>query len=83
VIYDSEGSVVRRLEQKQGAVISPGYVDFFNSHRCRSTVAEHHIVDTAPDGTETILATHTHGSDANGWLKAHFGSWAMEHGVSA
>lgn len=83
VIYDNDGDIVRRLEQEQGQVLDPGYVDFFDSPRCRPSVAEYHLVDIAPDGTKAVLATHTRGSDANVWLRTNFGIWATEHGIAA
>lgn len=83
VVYDAEDNIVRRLEQRRGQVVDPGYVDFFDSPRCRSSVSEYHIVDIAPDGTETVLATHTQGSAANRWLQTNFGNWVTDHGVAA
>lgn len=35
VIYDKDDNIVRRLEQVKGNCLDPGYVDFFNSMKCR------------------------------------------------
>ena len=80
VIYDEHDQVVRRLRQRQGAILQEGYVDFFNSSRCRPTVAEYHIVDVDErTGQETILATHTGAEQARAWLQTNFRLWVEQH----
>jgi hypothetical protein len=82
VIYDKENKIVRRLEQIKGDCLDEGFVDFFNSFKCRPSVQEYHFIDTDKNGTRTILASHTTPSDAHSWLKQNISIWAREHGIS-
>ena len=50
LIVDSTGKIVRRFEQIEGRCIDPGYVDYFESHRCRPALHERPIVDIDKDG---------------------------------
>lgn len=81
VIYDKDDNIVRRLEQVQGNCIEPGYVDFFNSFRCRPALYDYHIIDTDRDGKKQILATHSKPSEAKLWLMIHVPVWVKEHGI--
>jgi len=81
VIYDQHDNIVRRLEQITGACVDDGYVDFFNSPRCRPARCLHPIVDIAPDGAQTTL--HPDFQDhmvATQWLPL-LAAWVAQHGV--
>ena len=58
-IVDETGRIVRRFEQIEGRCIDPGYVDFFESHRCRPVVHEMPIVDIDQDG-KIVAVLHPH-----------------------
>lgn len=81
VIYDKANNIVRKLEQVKGDCIDEGYVDFFNSFSCRSSLDEYHMVDTDRNGKLQILATHTSPSDAHSWLQKNVPLWVQEHGI--
>ena len=49
-IIDQAGNIVRRFEQIEGRCIDPGYVDYFESHRCRPAVNERPIMDINEGG---------------------------------
>jgi hypothetical protein len=82
VIYDNSDNVIRRLEQVKGNCIDEGYVDFFNSYKCRPSVYDYHIIDTDKEGNKSILATHSYASDALGWLQQNFPKWVEKHSVN-
>ena len=82
VIYDKGDNIVRKLEQVKGSCIDEGYLDFFNSFRCRPSVHEYHIIDTDKDGNMKILATHTISSEAKLWLQENVPLWVQLHGIS-
>lgn len=79
-ILDQDRNIVRRLEQIVGTCIDPGYVDFFNSPRCRPSRFLYPLVDIAPDGTQQELHPDFHtrlGKDA---FFRIVGDWMGEHG---
>jgi hypothetical protein len=82
VMYNDKDEVIRRLEEVEGECLDPGYVDFFNSPKCRPAVYQHHIVDIAPDGTQTILSSNPErfGRDPGAWIEL-VGKWANEHAI--
>ncbi len=81
VIYSKDGAILRRFEQRAGEVLQEGYVDFFNSPRCRPTVRRLPVVDVAPDGAETVLLEDFRPSMGMETFSRTFGEWALRHGV--
>lgn len=81
VIYDNDDNIVRRLEQIKGDCLDEGYIDFFNSFRCRPSIHNYHIIDIDKEGKKSILATHTNPSEAFQWLTNNVPLWVKEHGV--
>ena len=79
VIYDRGNNIIRRLEQVKGDCIDPGYIDFFNSFKCRPSIHDYHIVDTDAHGNRTILATHNYPSNAHSWLAVNVPLWAQRY----
>jgi len=79
VIYDTNGNVIRELYEQKGSCVEPGYVDFFNTAKCKPSVHEYEIIDADKDGKQTVLATHTTPFDAQNWLKANFDEWVNKH----
>lgn len=79
-ILDEHGAEVRRFEQRAGRVIDQGYVDFFNSSRCRPSVQRFPLVDVAADGTTTELCEHYEQSMGPALYLALLGEWAAKHG---
>lgn len=82
VIYDKQGSVVRRLEQTRGRCIDEGYVDFFGGPSNRPARYEMPIVDIAPDGTETVLIPDFQPTSPRVLLDTVFSAWVAAHGVA-
>lgn len=81
VIYDKQDNIVRRFEQVAGKCIDEGYVDFFNSPRCRSAQYLYPLVDIAPDGTQTELIGNFTPNMDQGIYLALLGEWAHRYGV--
>jgi hypothetical protein len=79
-IIDSEGNIVRRFEQIRGACIDPGYVDFFNSYRCRPSVHEMPLVDIDNEGKVTVLLQHHSQEMGMGIYLSVLEAWATRHG---
>jgi len=70
------------MEQVKGDCIDPGYIDFFNSCRCRPSVHRYHIVDIDENLQRNILASHNTASDAHRWLTDNFPAWVQKYGVN-
>ena len=81
VIYNEKNETVRRLEQVKDDCIDPGYIDFFDSFKCRPSIHDYQNVDIDVLGNRTILATHNYPLDARGWLAINVPKWAAEHGI--
>ncbi|SIO53931.1 hypothetical protein [Chitinophaga niabensis] len=81
VIYDDNDMIVRRLEEVRGECLDPGYIDFFNSHLCKSALYQYHIIDVDINENVSILASHTEPSEANKWLKINVPTWIEKHGI--
>jgi len=81
VIYDRDDKIVRQFEQIRGACIDEGYVDFFNSPRCRPAQFTMPIVDIAPDGTQTVLIAHVP-PEAPHLIQPVFKEWVERHGIT-
>jgi len=81
VIYDINDTIVRRLEQVRGDCIDDGYVDFFNSFKCRPAIFSYHLIDIDRTGHKQILATHSTPGEANHWLKENVPIWVKLHGI--
>jgi hypothetical protein len=79
-IIDGEGNIVRRFEQIRGAWIDPGYVDFFNSYRCRPSVHEMPLVDIDADGKVNVLLPHHSQEMGMGIYLSVLEAWATRHG---
>jgi hypothetical protein len=78
-IIDSDGQVIRRFEQIE-ITIDGGYVDFFNSPRCRPATSRKPLVDIDTEGQMTELCPHytqTMGMDV--YLRL-LKEWAEQHG---
>jgi len=80
-ILDMDGNVVRRFEQIRGACTDPGYVDFFESHRCRPATHEMPIVDIDAEGkiTEVLHPNYTQSMGMDLYLRL-LEAWVTEHG---
>jgi len=80
-ILDMDGNVVRRFEQIRGACTDPGYVDFFESHRCRPSAHEMPIVDIDAEGkiTEILHPNYTQSMGMDVYLRL-LEAWVTEHG---
>lgn len=80
-ILDLGGNVVRKFEQIRGACIDPGYVDFFECHRCRPATHEMPIVDIDASGQiQKVLCPHyTQAMGMELYLKL-LEAWVTEHG---
>lgn len=81
VIYDSDNSIARTLEQVRGNCLDPGWVDFFNSTRCHPAVHDYLMVDTDRQGNRQVLAHHVNGVGALEWLQNNVPLWVKEHGI--
>ena len=81
VILDTEGKVVRRMEQIEGACIDEGYVDFFLSHNCRPAVHEHPMVDIDAAGNiaEVLHPDYRQELGMDIYLKI-LENWALKYG---
>jgi hypothetical protein len=79
-IIDAEGNIVRRFEQIRGACIDPGYVDFFNSCRCRPSKHEMPLVDIDDSGKVTVLLPHHSQEMGMGIYLSVLEAWATKHG---
>lgn len=82
VIYDKDDRVVRRFEQVQGACLDEGYVDFFNSPKCRPAKYVMPLVDFAPDGAQTVLLADFQPGTPKSVFSDVFASWVAKHGAS-
>lgn len=79
VIYGADDQVIRRFEQVQGECLDPGYVDFFNSPKCRPAKYRMPLVDFAPDGTQTtLLADFPAGAPMSAFQDV-FRAWVERH----
>jgi hypothetical protein len=81
VIYDKDDVIVRRLEQVRGDCLDDGYVDFFNSLKCRPAIFSYHMVDIDIIGNREILATHISPAEASQWLKENVPVWVSKHSI--
>ena len=81
VIYDKNDNVVRRFEQLRGECVDPGYVDFWNSPRCRPAQYLRPLVDIAPDGKVTTLLGDFKPHMGRELFETIFVSWVKTHGV--
>jgi hypothetical protein len=81
VVYDKAGQVVRRFEQTAGAVVSEGYVDFFNSARCKPVVQALPLVDIDAAGTQTVLLADYKPSMGREVFARVFGEWCARYGI--
>ncbi len=80
-ILDMDGNVVRRFEQIRGACTDPGYVDFFESHRCRPAAHEMPIVDIDAEGkiAKVLCPHYTQAMGMDLYLRL-LEAWVTEHG---
>jgi|GEM_PF-5316514 len=81
VIYNSKNEIVRRLEQVRGDCLDEGWIDFFESAKCRPSVYEYHLIDFDQYGNREILASHTDPPHARAWLDENFPKWSEKHGI--
>ena len=80
-ILDAAGNVVRRFEQIEGRCIDPGYVNFFESHRCRPAVHERPIVDIDERGKIAAVLHPNYAQDLGMDLYLRLlGEWAQRWG---
>jgi hypothetical protein len=83
VVFDAKGKITRRFEQKAGAVVDGGYVDFFNSPRCRPSIQRLPLVDVDTDGTETVLLEDFQPSMDRAVFAHVFEVWCRRHGIES
>ena len=55
IIYDQDDRIARRFEEERGNCIDQGYVDFFNSSRCRPAVDMYRLVDIGPNSEKNVI----------------------------
>ena len=81
LILDQAGEIIRRFEQIEGRCIDEGYVDFFESHRCRPALHEMPIVDIDAEGCiAAVLCRHyTQSMGMEIYLKL-LGDWGNQWG---
>lgn len=80
-ILDQNKKQVRRLEQVRGNHIEPGYVDFFESHRCRPATSEYPLVDIDENGqiVSVLHPNFTSRMDQSTYL-AILADWVTKYG---
>jgi len=81
LIVDGAGRVIRRFEQIEGRCIDAGYVDYFESHRCRPALHERPIVDIDEHG-QIVAVLHPNYTEALGMdlYRRLLADWAKRWG---
>lgn len=80
VIYDESDNIIRRLEEVRGECFDSGYVTFFLGPESRTSKYKHYLVDTAPDGIQTLLHDNPAylATRPDEWF-SFVGDWAKRH----